>query len=216
MERLSEEVASKLQVKGETDKELAPPSQRGFYQVTEKNINIQRLTIHTLRTAWIILEHSITYKLDAYLEEGKDFPDVKPFIRFTKYSYLAYLYGMAVGMALSDVVKYEWPASAKKTFGKGTGRPKPEPLALVITALVVMKRYRGINLSRRLFDRTVKAASEARIYKIFSIVDETWKGIFEKMGFKPTDYTPMDLNTIKLTDDDGKPCNFSFMEYTIT
>ncbi|GIX61491.1 GNAT family N-acetyltransferase [Babesia caballi] len=209
------QLAEKLQLQPTDQEQTGESKPECYYTLTERTCHIHDMTIHTLRQAWLLLVHSLDYKFDAYLEPGAAFPDVKPFFKYTKFSSMMYTYNYAVGLVLCDVVKYEWHVANKKGFGKGTGRPKPEPLALVVLALAVLPKYRGVNISKRLFDYTVKKAADARIFKIFALADGQGAALYSKLGFTPSEESPLPLTDITATQPDGSPCELSVMEFTI-
>ncbi|CDR96677.1 hypothetical protein, conserved [Babesia bigemina] len=213
---VTQDLAEKLHISADKQEDHEQPTAgvESYHVLNERAIHIHDLTKHTLRQAWLLLVHSVPYKFDAYLEEGAIFPDVRPFARYTNYSSMLYMFNNAVALALCDVVKYEWPAATKKLFGKGTGRPKPEPYAVVIMALAALPKYRGVNVSKRLFDYTVKKANEARIFKLFALTDEQGAALYAKMGFTPCDDSPVKLGDLKVTDESSNPCSFTVMQYT--
>ncbi|KAK1933521.1 hypothetical protein X943_004018 [Babesia divergens] len=215
MDSLSQDVADKLHISAEGSKCEHVEQKVECYTVEEKYIHIHDLTIHTLRTAWMLLVQSLKSNHDGYNDDCLPFPDIKPYMGYVKYSSLAYMYNIAAGVAFCDVVAYEWPASVKKGFGKGTGRPKPEPYALVIRAMAILPEYRGIDLSKKLFDKTVKKATDARIYKIFVVSNPTTEECYATLGCTPTDSSPIRLDDFKVAGYTESTCTLSLMEYTI-
>ncbi|ORM39891.1 uncharacterized protein BXIN_1343 [Babesia sp. Xinjiang] len=217
VEAISQHLAEKLHISapGSRSYEDQEQSKPVLSPISRRFCHIHDMTIHTIRQAWILLLNSTAYKFNGYLEGNAIFPDVKQFFKYTKYSAMLYTFNYAVALILCDLVKYEWPHSTKKGFGKGTGRPKPEPYAVVILAMVVLPSYRGINLSKHLFQHTVKKANEARIYKMFAVADEKGAEVYAKLGFTTCETSPVNLDELRVTKADGSKVELFVMENTI-
>lgn len=88
MDSLSQDVADKLHISAEESKCEHVEQKVECYTVEAKYIHIHDLTIHTLRTAWMLLVQSLKSNHDGYNDDCLPFPDIKPYMGYVKYSSL--------------------------------------------------------------------------------------------------------------------------------
>nr|BAN65709.1 hypothetical protein [Babesia bovis] len=214
-ESLSQEFSEKLSIRSVHSKSEEADSREEYVQSRiNRAIHIHDLTKHTIRQAWIFLNNATKYDFNDHKQEGCEFPEATAYYKDAKFSSIVYLYNFSVGICLCDVVKYDWTGQPKKGVGKSNGKIKPEPFAVVILCIAVLPTYRGVNLSKKLYDHTMNKAIEARFHKIFALADAETEGFYNKLGFTKTDYEPLDQSELKVKLN-GTPCQFSVMEYTI-